>query len=152
MVEKRKKKEFPAPAQELLDETADFSPAFREQLEAEEKLAQKELKPLKEVKVKELLFKLTPYVNIVEDEKGRKVAVCSKCGFAYCDAAEDHKLYCLVYERDPADYFPKDIAADKDWGIFREFYCPGCGTQLEADQCPEGMPIIPNARVKGISY
>lgn len=151
LIERRKKRELSSPALEFLDETLNFSPAFKEQIETEERLAGKELKPLKEAKVKQLLFKLTPYVNIGEDEQCVKIALCSRCGFAYCDAAEDHKLYSLVYERDPKDYLPEHLAPDKDWGVYREFYCPGCGVQTEMDQTPPGMPIIPNARIKGIN-
>jgi hypothetical protein len=148
MVEKRKKRELPEPALELLDETSAFSEPFRQQLAAEEQLATKKLKPIGKVVVKKLILKLTPYVNVVEDATGNKVNVCSKCGFGYCGAHEDYKLYGLVYDRDPADNLPTRLAPDKNWAIYREFYCPGCGTQVEVDQCPPGMPIIPNARVK----
>ena len=110
------------------------------------------MKPLKQAKVKSVFLKLTPYVNLIEDENGSKVAVCSQCGFAYCNARDDYKLYCLVFERDPADILPSPLAPDRDWAIYREFYCPSCGAQVEVDQVPPGMPIIPNARVQGVSY
>ncbi|MDY7039031.1 MAG: hydantoinase B/oxoprolinase family protein, partial [Thermodesulfobacteriota bacterium] len=152
LVEKRKNRELPQPALDLIDETINFSPAFKKQLEEEEKLLQKELKPIGKIKMKKLIFKLTPHVNVVEDENGNKVAMCSHCDFAYCDAREDYKLYSLIYDRAPSGVMPLHLAPDDDWATYREFYCPGCGSQTEVDQAPKGMPIIPNARIKGISY
>jgi acetone carboxylase gamma subunit len=134
---------------EFLDETMVFSPAFKEQILAEERWAGENHEAFGRVEVKRSLFGLTPYVNIVESEQGRKVAVCSICSFAYCDAEEDYKLYCLVYERHPKEVYSSEwFTNDSEWAVYREFYCPGCGTQVEVDQCPVGMPVIPDARVK----
>ncbi len=71
---------------------------------------------------------LAPCVKIGQDDQGRQIALCRKCGFAYCEATEDYKLSALIYERDPADIYPEHLAPDKEWAIYREFYCPGCGT------------------------
>ena len=151
-VGRRKRRDLPRPTLDFLDEITNFSPAFKEQLKEEEELAHRELRPLKEVKISEVLFKLTPYVNVVRDEKGNRVCVCSICGFAYCDAAENYQLYCLIYDRDPAEIYPPNLAPDKDFTIYREFYCPGCGTQVEVDQCPPGMTILQHTKIKGINY
>jgi len=55
----------------------------------------------------------------------------------------------LVYERDPAEILPGEesgdrMCPDKDWAIFREFYCPGCGRQIEVESTPPGTPILQN--------
>lgn len=152
LVAKREKRELPQPVLDFLDELLSFSPPFREQIEAEKKLAFKELKPLVKAEVKREIMNPTPYIKIIEDLEGRRVAVCSKCGFAYCEAKEDFKLYALIYERDPADIYPEHLAPDKDWAMYREFYCPGCGAQVEVEQCPPGMPIIQEAKIKGVNY
>ena len=144
MVERRKRRELPKGALEFLDETASFCPAFREQMEAEERLLERELQPLKEVEVKALLFSLTPYTDIVEESKGKVVAICQRCGFAYCEARENFKLYCLVYDRDPQEVLPGRWGYDRQWCGFREFYCPGCGTQVEVEATPPGTPILQN--------
>ena len=138
---------MPAVVLEFLDETTAFSPAFKHQLEIEGQLASREWKPIEKIEVNRELFDLTPYIKIVEDTKNTKIAICSTCGFAFCDAKDDYKLYSLVYERDPADIYPEHLAPDKDWAIYREFYCPGCGTQMEAEQCPPGMTLIPFERI-----
>ena len=148
LVAKRKEKQLPKNILDFLDETASFSPTFKQQLETEEQLATKDWAPIGKMEVSKELFDMTLYVKIVEDEENNKIAICSKCGFAYCNAKEDYKLYALIYERDPAEMFPEHLAPDKDWAVYREFYCPGCGTQVEVEQCPPGMTIIPYERVK----
>ncbi|MBM2831431.1 MAG: Hydantoinase protein [Dehalococcoidia bacterium] len=148
VIEKRNKKALPKPAQQHHDEMLSFSVGYRDLLMSEEEWVKKGAQPLGKVKTRKVLLELTPYVNIAEDDGGKKVAVCSKCGFGYCDAEENWKLYCLVYERDPGELLPADLAYPKDWCIFREFYCPGCGTQVEVEGCPPGAPITFTARVR----
>ena len=93
----------------------------------------------------------TPYIKIVADDQGKKITVCSKCGFAFAEATADYKLFCLIYERDPAEIYPAYLAPDKEWAIYREFYCPECAAQIEVEQCPPCMPIIPESKIKGIN-
>ncbi len=147
LVRKREKRELPPPVLTFLDETAAFSPAFAAQLEREKRLLGETLEPLGQIQVTREIMALTPYVKIIADDQGRTVAACSKCGFAYCEARDDYKLYALIYERDPAEVYPKHLAPDKDWAIYREFYCPGCGVQLEVEQCPSGMTIIQETKM-----
>ena len=92
--------------------------------------------------MKRTLFKLTPYVNIIEDKDGRRVAVCSRCGFAYCEASENFDHYCLIYDRDGAEIYPERLAGNREWYILREFYCPGCGAQVEVEATPPGNTIL----------
>ena len=148
LVAKRNNRQLPKVALEFLDETAAFSPAFKQQLETEEQLAAMEWAPIGKTEVRRELFDLTPYVTIVEDNQGKNIAICSKCGFAYGRAQDDYKLAALIYERDPAEIYPEHLAPDKDWAVYREFYCPGCGTQVEAEQCPHGMTVIPYERIE----
>jgi len=127
-----------------LDETSEFCPAFREEIEAEKRFLERETGPIGKAEVKEVLFELTPYVNVVKEKDGRAIFVCSKCGFAYCDCTDNCKLYCLVYERDPKEIHPERLGPDRDWTVYREFYCPGCGTQVEVEVTPPGTPILNN--------
>jgi len=93
------------------------------------------------------ILEVTPYVKIVENGDGEKISVCSQCGHQYGRAEENYKLYCLVHERDPKEVFPEYLAADKDWMIFREFYCPGCGTQVDMEATPQGTPILQDVKL-----
>jgi N-methylhydantoinase B/oxoprolinase/acetone carboxylase alpha subunit len=148
LVELREKKRLPKFLLDYLDQTQKFCPSFGEELAREKKIAAQGIKPLGPVKVKSKLFALTPYVDVVEDEKGRKVEVCSKCGFGYCEAHDNFKLNCLVYDRSPDDYHPGKLAWDKEWCVLREFYCPSCGSQVEVETVPPGTPIMWNYELK----
>jgi N-methylhydantoinase B/oxoprolinase/acetone carboxylase alpha subunit/acetone carboxylase gamma subunit len=148
IIEKRNQKALPKPAQQHHDEMASYSSGYRELLRAEEEWVKKGAQPLDRVMIKKVLLEVTPYINFAEDDRGKKVAVCSKCGFGYCDAGENWKLYGLVHERDSAELLPPALAYPKEWCIYREFYCPGCGIQVEVEGCPPGAPITYTAKIK----
>ena len=97
--------------------------------------------------VKEI-FKITPYINIVEDKEGEKYAACSHCGHVYCKADENFKLYALIYDSDPEDVDRDYMAPDKEWMIYREFYCPGCGSQIEVEATASCIPILHNIELE----
>jgi N-methylhydantoinase B/oxoprolinase/acetone carboxylase alpha subunit len=127
---------------DFLEETKTFCPAFLNELAREEEIITKGLKSVGKVKLRENLFSLTPYVDIAVDEKGRRLAICSQCGFVYCEAIENFKLYCLIYERDPSYFHLGRLAYDKQWCVFREFYCPSCASQIEVEAVVPGTPIL----------
>ncbi len=148
LVKKREKREFPKPSQAWLDETNEFCEAFQGQLEFEKKLSENGASAVEVGQVKEVKFKLTPYVNIVETDQG-DMALCSGCGFVYGPASHNFKYNCLVYERDPEEIHPPErkMAPDKEWCMYREFYCPGCGSQVEVEVCPHGASIMSNYEI-----
>jgi acetone carboxylase gamma subunit len=148
VIERRREKNLPQPALEHHEEMLSFSNGYRKMIRKEEEWVEKDFESLKRVKIKRVLLSLTPYINIVEDSKGGKVYTCSKCEFAYCNLEDNWKLYCLIYERDPKEIREKGASHDKEWCVYREFYCPGCGTQVEVESCPPGAPIMPGAKVK----
>lgn len=141
MVERRKSNHLPEVVSAFLEEITDFSEPFRKELEFEERFATSPDKIYPATAGKELL-KLTPYISVMESEDGRKVMVCSKCGKVLCDANENFKLHCLIYDRDPSDIYVENKAPDKNWMIFREFYCPECGIQVEVEGTPVATPIV----------
>jgi hypothetical protein len=148
LVRSREEKRLPQVALDFLTETENFCPAFGQELTREKEIVAKGVKPIGDAKIVEKILSLTPYVDIVLDDQGRKLAVCSQCGFAYCEANENFKLYCLIYERDPSYFHPGRLAYDKEWCLFREFYCPSCASQIEVEAVPPGMPILWNYELK----
>jgi N-methylhydantoinase B/oxoprolinase/acetone carboxylase alpha subunit len=148
LVKMREEKRLSKPALDLFEETENFCPAFIRELDREKEVVAQGLTPAGKIQVHQKLFGLTPYVDIVEDDQGRKMAVCSHCGFAYCEANDNFKYYCLIYDRDPADLYPGILAYDKDWCLFREFYCPSCASQIEVEACAPGSPILWNYELK----
>jgi N-methylhydantoinase B len=142
MVEAREKKKLSEIASGLIDETRDFCPAFEQEIAREKEIVTRGLKPVGEGGIREKLFSLTPYVDIAVDNKGRKFAICSQCGFVYCQAYDNFKLYCLIHEREPSYFHPGRLAYDSDWCVFREFYCPSCASQIEVEAVAPGTPIL----------
>ena len=72
---------------------------------------------------------------------------CNRCDAELVSARRPYKEGCLVYERDPREIHPPLIegaftfSPDPDWVRIIEFYCPGCGTQVETEYLPPGHPI-----------
>ncbi len=150
LVRRREKRDLPQVAIDFIDETAGFCSAFKDTLEREKEASQRDWKPIgKDGKIERELFELTLYVSVGQLEDGRVVTYCKECGFVFGDVKENFKYYCLVHERDPEEILPGKesadrMAPDKDWAVFREFYCPGCGRQIEVESTPPGTPILQN--------
>lgn len=86
---------------------------------------------------------LSEYLEITDDKK----VVCKKCGHLFCDAGENYKLYALKAQIDPCTISTMR-SSDRDFCIYREFYCPGCATMLDVDSCPPDDPILWDTRLK----
>lgn len=89
-------------------------------------------------------IRITEYLDLDID---REQWVCNRCGHIFGPARENYKKGCLLYDRDPrqvhnpiveGDY---SFSPDPDWIRIVEFYCPGCGTQVETEYLPPGHPI-----------
>jgi len=92
-----------------------------------------------------ILVCLQEHLYVVEKEDGRRIVKCS-CGHEFGDYRVNWKESALVYERHPQDgeIFVGPRGADPDWQVLREFYCPGCATQLDVEPVPVGYPFIFN--------
>lgn len=72
---------------------------------------------------------------------------CAKCGHDCGSAREDMRRGMLVAERDPAEVHPPlidtkfNFSPNPQWIRILEFYCPGCGLQMETEYLPPGHPI-----------
>jgi acetone carboxylase gamma subunit len=75
-------------------------------------------------------------------EKGGKLVVKCFCGYEFGDPKTNWKYSALVYDRNPKEIYPRGIGPDPDWCVFREFYCPDCGVQLDVETIPPGVPFI----------
>lgn len=89
-------------------------------------------------------IRLTEYIDLdLESERW----TCNRCGRDIGPAREPYRRGCLVYERDPREIHPPLIegaytfSPDPDWVRILEFYCPGCGVQVETEYLPPGHPI-----------
>jgi acetophenone carboxylase len=88
--------------------------------------------------------KITPYLLLDVDEE---MWYCAVCNYKLISARENYKKGCLVYDRDPREIHRPLIEGeyhfgfDPRWVRIVEFYCPGCGTQIETEYLPPGHPI-----------
>ncbi len=77
----------------------------------------------------------------------RELWVCGKCARELGPARDNVKRSLLVAERDPAEVHPPLIEGEftfspnPAWIRILEFYCPGCGVQIETEYLPPGHPI-----------
>jgi acetone carboxylase gamma subunit len=141
MVEKRKNNNLPEVVEAFFEEMTGFSEGFRNELAFEEEFAASADREYPK-KTREEIFKLTPYINAMKADNGQEVLACTACGHVFCEAHENFKLFCLIYDRDPAEIYVKNNPPKKDWMIYREFYCPDCGAQVEVEGTPVATPIV----------
>jgi acetone carboxylase gamma subunit len=93
---------------------------------------------------KDRRIRVTEYLDLeLDDEQW----ICNRCGRVLGPAGENYKKGCLLYDRDPREIHPPIVegsysfAPDPLWVRIVEFYCPGCGTQIETEYLPPGHPI-----------
>jgi len=92
-----------------------------------------------------ILVPLQESLYVVERGDGARVVKC-RCGQEFGDYRRNWKEEAAVYERHPQDgiVYLKYKGADPAWQMLREFYCPGCGVQLDVEPVPVGYPFVFN--------
>jgi acetone carboxylase, gamma subunit len=89
-------------------------------------------------------LRMTEYLDLDLDAE---VWRCNRCGAELISARSPYKQGCLVYDRDPREIHPPLIegdysfSPDPEWVRVLEFYCPGCGVQIETEYLPPGHPV-----------
>lgn len=72
---------------------------------------------------------------------------CHDCSRDLGNLRENYKRGLLVAERDPREIHKPVLkgeytfAPKSDWIRIIEFYCPGCGRQVESEYLPPGHPL-----------
>jgi acetophenone carboxylase len=89
-------------------------------------------------------IRITEYLTLdIEQEKW----MCDRCGRVLGPARENYKKACLLHDRDPREIHPPlvsgsfNFSPDPLWIRIVEYYCPGCGTQIETEYLPPGHPL-----------
>lgn len=93
-----------------------------------------------------ILLRLTDHLYIVRKAEGGRVVKCD-CGQEFGDYRINWKLSCRVRVRRTAEefeevYSPAYVIPEPDWMSLREYFCPGCLTQLAVEVVPPGYPPI----------
>jgi acetone carboxylase gamma subunit len=90
----------------------------------------------------QILLPLTPALSIVQ--KGSERIVKCRCGQEFGDYRVNWKLNASIYVRDDEEslsgVYRGREQPDPQWIQVREYYCPGCSTQLEVEAVPRGTP------------
>lgn len=91
---------------------------------------------------------ITEYLRInLDTEKWE----CRSCGHVHGSARDNYKRGLLVYDRDPREVHPplldpklyeRTYSPDPAWCRILEYYCPECGTMVEAEYLPPGHPPL----------
>lgn len=93
-------------------------------------------------------IKITEYLQIDLDTEQWE---CRSCGKNLISAREDYKRGLLVYDRDPREIhkplldperYEFTFSPDPEWCRILEFYCPSCGTMIEAEYTVPGHPPL----------
>jgi acetone carboxylase gamma subunit len=91
-----------------------------------------------------ILLPLGEHLYIVQKGRGR-IVKCD-CGHEFGPYTENWKLAASIYVRDNAEkleeIYPGARKCDPNWMEIREYYCPGCMTQLETEAVTPGYPIV----------
>jgi acetone carboxylase gamma subunit len=91
-----------------------------------------------------ILLPLTDELFIVEKGEGR-VVKCT-CGHEFGDYRENWKLKALINVRSSLEeikeLYPYPGAPDPQYCEIREYFCPGCGSQLQVETVPFGYPVV----------
>jgi acetone carboxylase gamma subunit len=89
-------------------------------------------------------IRITEYLDL---DLARELWLCNRCGRELGPARANYKKGCLVHDRDPHEIHPAIVpgafsfSPDPLWVRIVEFYCPGCGVQMETEYLPPGHPI-----------
>ena len=91
-----------------------------------------------------ILLPLTDELFIVQ--KGSDRVVKCTCGYEYGDYRVNWKLNALIHVRESPqeikELYPYPGSPDPEYCEIREYYCPGCGTQLQVETVPFGYPVV----------
>lgn len=95
-------------------------------------------------------IRITEYLDL---EVEREQWLCNRCSRELGSARESYKKGCLLHDRDPREVHPPLVSGefgfspDPLWVRIVEYYCPGCGTQVETEYLPPGHPITDDIEI-----
>jgi acetone carboxylase gamma subunit len=92
-----------------------------------------------------ILVPLNEKLYVVGTDGGR--AVKCECSHEFCPADENWKESARVRvredEEEVGEIYPEGMGQNPDWTFqLREWFCPGCFTQLDVDAVPAGYPVL----------
>lgn len=93
-----------------------------------------------------IVLPLGPHLYIVQQVKTKKWVTLCDCGHVFGDYRENWKLNASVYvrrtEEAMTEIYPKLMAPDTEWQVYREYYCPQCGAMHDVEAPTPWYPVI----------
>lgn len=93
-----------------------------------------------------IVLPLSPHMYIVQSVKSKQWIVKCDCGHEFCGYKENWKLFANIYVRDTpaamAEIYPKFMHPDTNWQVYREYFCPSCGTLHDVEAPTPWYPVI----------
>jgi acetone carboxylase, gamma subunit len=94
-----------------------------------------------------ILLRLTDHLYVVRNETGAGRLIKCDCGHEFGDYRTNWKLGCRVRVRRTREefeqvYSPAYAIPEPEWMTIRQYYCPGCVTQLAVEVVPPGYPPL----------
>lgn len=93
-----------------------------------------------------IVLPLSPHMYIVQSAKTKQWVTKCDCGHEFCGYKENWKLFANIYVRDTpeamAEVYPTLMAPDTNWQVYREYFCPSCGTLHDVEAPTPWYPVI----------
>ncbi|MCY1193772.1 Acetone carboxylase gamma subunit [compost metagenome] len=93
-----------------------------------------------------IVLPLAPHLYIVQRARDKHWVTKCDCGHEFGDYRQNWKLAAHVYVREDAqamsEVYPKLMAPDTQWQVYREYYCPQCGTLHDVEAPTPWYPVI----------
>ncbi len=93
-----------------------------------------------------IVLPLGPHLFIVQSVKTKQWLTKCECGHEFGDYRNNWKLEAAVYVRDTeeamAEVYPKLMAPNTEWQVYREYYCPSCGIMHDVEAPTPWYPVL----------
>lgn len=93
-----------------------------------------------------IVLPLGPHLHIVQKANSRKWVTKCDCGHEFCGWKDNWKLHAHVYVREDeaamTEVYPRLMAPDTQWQVYREYYCPQCATLHDVEAPTPWYPVI----------
>ncbi len=93
-----------------------------------------------------IILPLGPHLFITQTPKTNRWVTKCRCGHEFCDYHQNWKLDALIYVRDNPEamkeVYPELMAPDTEWQVYREYYCPSCGTMHDVEAPVPWYPVL----------
>ena len=93
-----------------------------------------------------IVLPLGPHLYIVQQWATKKWVTQCDCGHVFCDYRDNWKLHANIFVRDSEEamdeVYPRLMAPDTQWQVYREYYCPTCGAMHDVEAPTPWYPVI----------